>query len=83
MLEIDSIKILDERNMKLVPSKNFMIEPSQCPNNSSGSAESQVLLHRRDLPTSRLTKYKERIPSELIETCGKLTNDDISRDKTQ
>ena len=26
--KIDSIKILDERNMKLVLSKNFMIEPS-------------------------------------------------------
>ena len=39
VLEIDSIKILDERNMKLVLSKKFMIEPSQCLNNSSGSAE--------------------------------------------
>ena len=38
LVKIDSIKILDETNMKLVLSKKFMIEPSQCLNDSCGSA---------------------------------------------
>ena len=64
MEKIDSIKILDERNMKLVLSKKFMIEPSQCLN-TPGSAEESSSASQKRPP-------KRTHDSELIETCGKL-----------
>ena len=79
--KIDSIKILDERNMKLVLSKKFMIEPSV--SIPLDQLNSRVLLHRKDLPSRPADPGNTVFPSELIETCGKLTKVEISLDKIQ
>ena len=48
VLKIDSIKILDEWNMKLVLSENFMIEPGV--SIPLDQQKSQILLHRKRPP---------------------------------